>query len=288
MNPYDVISGVLNEQADDEARQWYRCRYVYATYIKNSVCIISILVVAAAWFLGAFSWAAWIVLLALALVFVLFVLYGQMTKVSLLNILNKQCDPVLFARRWLALLEGCEDGRFVAYRPELDQVTFLYRYAWALRWQGRWVDATALMRVCNGRLSRLEDEFVYHHLMVGCAFDCGDVNTLSTNVAALCNLPSAELKQEYVERIEQDAKLVELLQCELSGQMDKAFEGYASIANDLLTYKLRRVLASFKAAGCTPDAKERQKCLEFAAKNGGTSWCAIRARELLKEENRLE
>lgn len=277
MRAYERIVESLGDEADEESRAWVRRTYTLRVRVAG--------VAAFAFFVMAMgmSGTPWftistLILLPLMIVAVFFgvLVRGSVNK-GLTRLIDQDCDPLLCGRRTLALLE--KD------KKNADSRSGLFGYAYALRWQGRWNEASKLMRV-------LEDDadpqsvFLYHNLMAYCAWDKRDLKGLAAEVKALRGLSGEGLSKNAPAHVAEHVALRDMLAKELNGKPSKAAVDYIQVADDPKALPVHRVLFSLKAADCLVDPDERYARLVYAAENGGTTWCAAEAKRRLEKEAR--
>lgn len=277
MRAYERIVESLGDEADEGSRAWVRRTYTLRVRVAG--------VAAFAFFVMAMgmSGTPWftistLILLPLMIVAVFFgvLVRGSVNK-GLTRLIDQDCDPLLCGRRTLALLE--KD------KKNADPRSGLFSYAYALRWQGRWNDASKLMRV-------LEDDadpqsvFLYHNLMAYCAWDKRDLKGLAAEVKALKGLSGEGLSKDAPAHVAEHVALRDMLAKELNGKPSKAAADYIQVADDPKALPVHRVLFSLKAADCLADPGERHARLVYAAENGGTTWCAAEAKKRLEKEAR--
>ena len=277
MRAYERIVAVLGDEADAESRKWVRRKYTIRVRIAGAAAFALFMMIMG---MSGTPWFAisTLVLLPLMIVAVFFGVFmrGTVNK-GLTRLIDDDCDPLLCARRTLALLE--KD------KKNADPRSGLFSYAYALRWQGKWNEAAKLMRV-------LEDDadpqglFLCHSLLAYCAWDERDLKGLTAEVKILRELPGESLSKDAAAHIAEHVALRELLAKEVNGKQSKAAAGYLQVADDPKALPAHRVLFSLKAAGCLIDPAERQARLAYVAEHGGTTWCAAEARKQLEKETR--
>ena len=277
MRAYEHIVEVLGDEADAESRKWVRRKYTIRVRIAGAAAFALFMMIMG---MSGTPWFAisTLVLLPLMIVAVFFGVFmrGTVNK-GLTRLIDDDCDPLLCARRTLALLE--KD------KKNADPRSGLFSYAYALRWQGKWNEAAKLMRV-------LEDDadpqglFLCHSLLAYCAWDERDLKGLTAEVKILRELPGESLSKDAAAHIAEHVALRELLAKEVNGKQSKAAAGYLQVADDPKALPAHRVLFSLKAAGCLIDPAERQARLAYVAEHGGTTWCAAEARKQLEKETR--
>lgn len=201
---------------------------------------------------------------------------GSVNK-GLTRLIDDDCDPLLCARRTLALLE--KD------KKNADPRSGLFSYAYALRWQGKWNEAAKLMRALEDDADP-QGQFLYHNLLAYCAWDKRDLKGLTAEVKALKELPAEGLSKDAASHIAEHVALRDMLSKELNGKPSKAAAGYLQVADDPKALPAHRVLFSLKAAGCLADPAERHARLAYVAEHGGTTWCMAEARKRLEKESR--
>lgn len=139
MRAYERIVAVLGDEADAESRKWVRRKYTIRVRIAGAAAFALFMMIMG---MSGTPWFAisTLVLLPLMIVAVFFGVFmrGTVNK-GLTRLIDDDCDPLLCARRTLALLE--KD------KKNADPRSGLFSYAYALRWQGKWNEAAKLMRV---------------------------------------------------------------------------------------------------------------------------------------------
>ena len=277
MRAYERIVEVLGDEADAESREWVRRKYTVRVRVAGVAAFAFFVMIMG---MSGTPWFAisTFVLLPLMIVAVFFGVFmrGSVNK-GLTRLIDDDCDPLLCARRTLALLE--KD------KKNADPHSGLFSYAYALRWQGKWNEAAKLMR-------DLEDDpdpqsgFLYHNLMAYCAFDKRDLKGLTAEVKALKELPSEGLPKDAPAHIAEHVALRDMLAKELNGKPSKAAAGYIQVADGPKALPAHRVLFSLKAADCLADPAERHARLTYVGEQGGTTWCAAEAKKRLEKESR--
>lgn len=186
--------------------------------------------------------------------------------------LDMQCDPVLYCRWTLAFL--------TAGRPAGGHVRGVWDYAYGLMWQGRWHDAIKLVRTLEPELDNPAVAFVYDSFMADCAFALRDPEKLSAYIQAMKGISHRGIAREARLHAAEMEPLRDLLQHERDGRLDEAQRIVDEILADGGLLPIERVLASLHKAECTPDQAQKRALLDYVAANGGTTWCAARARDL--------
>ena len=129
MRAYERIVEVLGDEADAESREWVRRKYTVRVRVAGVAAFAFFVMIMG---MSGTPWFAisTFVLLPLMIVAVFFGVFmrGSVNK-GLTRLIDDDCDPLLCARRTLALLE--KD------KKNADPRSGLFSYAYALRWQGK-------------------------------------------------------------------------------------------------------------------------------------------------------
>lgn len=277
MRAYERIVEVLGDEADAESREWVRRKYTIRVRVAGVAAFALFVMIMG---MSGTPWFAisTFILLPLMIVAVFFGVFmrGSVNK-GLTRLIDDDCDPLLCARRTLALLE--KD------KKNADPRSGLFSYAYALRWQGKWNEAAKLMRALEDDADP-QGQFLYHNLLAYCAWDKRDLKGLTAEVKALKELPAEGLSKDAASHIAEHVALRDMLSKELNGKPSKAAAGYLQVADDPKALPAHRVLFSLKAAGCLADPAERHARLAYVAEHGGTTWCTAEARKQLEKESR--
>ena len=277
MRAYERIGEILGDAADEESRAWVRRNYTIRVRVAGVAAFAFFIMImgmsGTPWFV-----ISTLVLLPLTIVAVFFGVFmrGSVNR-SLTRLIDQDCDPLLCGRRTLALLE--KD------KKNADPRSGLFSYAYALRWQGKWNEAAKLVRTLEQDADP-QSMFLYHNLMAYCAWDKRDLKGLTAEVKALKELSGEGLPKDAPAHIAEHVALRDMLAKEINGKASKAAADYIEVADGAKALPAHRVLFSLKAADCLADPAERHARLVYAAKNGGSTWCAAEAKKRLEKEDR--
>lgn len=273
MNAYGIITQTLHVEADQESIDWvnrtYLKRFTYIRAFVAVVCLISII----ASFSGVGTWVSFsfLGLGVLGLVFMQF--YKRSIAKNLVATRNSDCDPVLYCRRYLALIKNT--------KADADPMEGIFNYAMGLYWIGDWGGAERLMGTMAGNLQTPRNAYLFHHLMAYCAWVRRDPVQLGASITALEALPPKSLTGEMLRYIDMHRMMATLLDCETSGRFTEGMQ----IIGPLFEYPnistAQRAMLAIHAAYCSTERDEATRWLEYAAKFGGTTWCATEAKRLL-------
>lgn len=208
-----------------------------------------------------------------------FLLFSRRQKLGsrFAAMLDDQCDPVLYGDRYLAYLE--------LEWPE-DRGGALWNYARALRWQGRWDDACALMGAFESSLDEKaapQARYLVEQTRAHCAFDRRQLDALVDATHALQALDRQGLPKTYSQGVAQTIALTNQLTREEQGDRDEAFdiwEGYFNVATPV-----QKALFALHLARCASSEKDAGTWASYASSHGGTTWCAAAGKKLKWEKH---
>ncbi|MDO4442857.1 MAG: hypothetical protein Q4B69_03190 [Slackia sp.] len=275
MKAYDVIARTIGAQPDRDSVRWvdsvHMRSYRFWSILGLAGCFLCLLG-------PLFSIPFSIQLIGLGAGVVCMVLRTLQRKgfeAVVASALDMKCDPALYCRWTLAFL--------ATGRPAGGYARGVWDYAYGLMWQGKWNEAITLARTLECDLDVAVIAFAYNGFMADCAFALRDPDKLSAYIEALRTMPQR--------RIARDARLhaaeLEPLRDLLVHERDGNFDAARAIADEILADQellpLERVLMTLHKAECTSDASEKRALLDYVQQNGGSTWCAARARMLAAE-----
>lgn len=275
MKATDIIARTVGARADQETLQW-----VDSTHMKQ-YRILSFAGIAGCFACIGGSFVAlplFVQISGLAVGAVCIVLRSMARKnfeEAIASSLDMQCDPALYCRRTLAFLAGG--------RPAGDFMRGVWEYAYGLLWQGKWDEAIKLMRTLEPYADMPDVAYAYDSFMADCAFALRDPDKLRNYIDAMKAISQRRVAREAHLHAAELEPLHELLVCERDGHRERALGIADAILADTGLLPIERVTASLHKAECTADRDEKRALLTFVERNGGSTWCAARARTLLRE-----
>ncbi len=272
MKAYDVIARTVGAQPDRESLRWVNAvhmrGYRFWSILGLAGCFVC---------LGGalFSVPISIQLAGLgvgAVCMVLRMLRRKGFETVVASALDIECDPALYCRWMLAFL--------AAGRPSGDYAQGVWNYAYGLLWQGKWSDAIALVRTLERDIDIPDIAFIYDSFMADCAFALRDPDKLSAYIEAMRAIDHRRIAREARLHAAELEPLRDLLLYERAGDFDAALAIIDRILADPGLLPVERVVATLHRAECVADAAERRRLLDYVQQNGGSTWCAARARML--------
>lgn len=282
MKAFDVINRTIGVQPDRESLRWVDSVHMRQYRLLSVAGLTGCFVCLGGPLLSLSPFVQMLGLVTGIVCIVLRTVGRKRFESTIASRLDLKCDPALYCRWTLAFL--------AAGRPSGGHVRGVWDYAYGLMWQGRWHDAIKLVRTLETELDNPGVAFVYDSFMADCAFALRDPEKLSAYIQAMKDIPHRAILREARLHAAEMEPLRDLLLFEREGRLHDALRIVDEILADPGLLPIERVLASLHKAECTTDLAERRALLDYVAESGGTTWCAVRARELKAqlEEAQLE